>query len=54
MKEYKREYPLFSLCGLNCGLCPKYHTNGESKCPGCGGTDFTLKHPPCKVIRCNQ
>jgi hypothetical protein len=33
MKEYYRNYPLFSLCGLNCGLCPRYHTQGESKCP---------------------
>ena len=54
MKEYKREYPLFSLCGLNCGLCPRYHTNGTSKCPGCGGQDFESKHPACKVITCNK
>lgn len=54
MKEYKREYPLYSLCGLNCGLCPRYHTEGISKCPGCGGTDFHLKHPTCAVITCNQ
>jgi hypothetical protein len=53
MKEYKRDYPIFSLCGLNCGLCPRYHTDGASKCPGCGGTDFYLKHPSCKVINCN-
>lgn len=52
MKDYKREYPLFSLCGLNCGLCPRYHTNGTSKCPGCGGKDFFLKHPSCAVITC--
>jgi hypothetical protein len=39
MTEYKyaREYPLLSQCGLNCGLCPRYHTQGVSKCPGCGG-----------------
>ena len=54
MKEYKRAYPLFSLCGLNCGLCPRYRTEGESKCPGCGGEDFHLKHPTCAVITCNQ
>ncbi len=54
MKEYKREYPLFSLCGLNCGLCPRYHTEGESKCPGCGGEDFYLKHPTCSVITCSK
>ena len=54
MKEFKREYPLFSLCGLNCGLCPRYHTQGESKCPGCGGKDFNLKHPTCPVVTCNE
>ncbi|MDR1182141.1 MAG: DUF3795 domain-containing protein [Bacteroidales bacterium] len=37
MESYTRIYPLFSQCGLNCGLCPRYHTKGVSKCPGCGG-----------------
>lgn len=54
MREYKRNYPYFSLCGLACGLCPRYHTEGKSKCPGCGGTDFHLKHPTCAIITCNQ
>lgn len=54
MKEYSRAYPRFSLCGLNCGLCPRYHTDGTSKCPGCGGEDFHLKHPTCAVITCSQ
>ena len=54
MKEYKRDYPQFSLCGLNCGLCPRYYTSGSSKCPGCGGQDFHLKHPSCSVITCNS
>ncbi len=54
MEMYRREVPLFSLCGLNCGLCPRYHTDGTSKCPGCGGQDFHLKHPACAVITCNK
>ncbi len=54
MQEYKRLYPLFSLCGLNCALCPRYHTDGSSKCPGCGGPEFHLKHPACAVITCNK
>ena len=54
MEEYKRKYPLFSLCGLNCGLCPRYHTEGKSKCPGCGGKEFYEKHPSCSVINCNK
>lgn len=54
MKEYKRVFPAFSLCGLNCGLCPRYQMEGSSKCPGCGGADFHLKHPSCAVINCNR
>ena len=54
MAEYTRKHPCFSLCGLNCCLCPRYHTDGSSKCPGCGGIDFSLKHPSCAVITCNK
>lgn len=54
MKEDVRDYPLFSLCGLNCGLCPRYQSKSASKCPGCGGLDFSLKHPACAVISCNR
>jgi hypothetical protein len=54
VQVYKREYPFFALCGLNCGLCPRYHTAGDSRCPGCGGPDFHLKHPSCAVITCNK
>ena len=35
MKDFKREDLSFSLCGLNCGLCPM---NLNQYCPGCGGT----------------
>ncbi|HNX59126.1 MAG TPA: DUF3795 domain-containing protein [Spirochaetota bacterium] len=53
--EYKRRrYPLFSACGLNCGLCPGYHTDAASRCPGCGGVDFSSKHPACGVLSCCQ
>lgn len=54
MKAYNRNEPHFSLCGLNCALCPRYHTEGTSKCPGCGGEDFYLKHPTCAIITCNN
>lgn len=54
MKEYIREYPLFSLCGLNCGLCPRYQSEGTSRCPGCGGKDFHIQHPSCAVITCSK
>lgn len=53
--EYKlRNYPLFSACGLNCGLCPRYQMDGASKCPGCSGKGFLTKHPTCGVLSCNQ
>jgi len=53
MKQYTRETPQFSLCGLNCSLCPRYRTTGSSRCPGCGGEDFYEKHPSCGVISCS-
>ena len=49
-----RKYSLFSACGLNCGLCPRYYTDGDSKCPGCGGKNFSEKHPSCGVLSCSQ
>lgn len=51
-RENKREYPAFSACGLNCGLCPRYHTDGDSRCPGCLGENFYAKHPRCGVLSC--
>ena len=53
MAEYKvRKYPLFSACGLNCGLCPRYYTEGSSRCPGCGGEGFLETHCSCSIIPC--
>ena len=54
MEYAKREYPQFSACGLNCGLCPRHHTAGTSKCPCCSGNDFLAKHPKCGVLSCCQ
>ena len=51
--QYKlREYPEFSACGLNCGLCPRYYTNGPSRCPGCAGEGFTEGHCGCSILGC--
>ncbi|HNX13360.1 MAG TPA: DUF3795 domain-containing protein [Oscillospiraceae bacterium] len=47
-----REYPLFSACGLNCGLCPRFFTDGPSRCPGCGAEGFSQKHPSCGFLSC--
>jgi len=45
-------YPTIGVCGLDCGLCPRYYTVGASRCPGCYGPDFSNKHPSCSFITC--
>jgi hypothetical protein len=47
-----KKYPEIGVCGLDCGLCPRYYTIGSSRCPGCGGPDFLNKHPSCSFITC--
>ena len=54
MAPFVRNNPRFSLCGLNCCLCPRFNTDGISKCPGCGGKDFSNQHPTCAVATCNK
>ncbi len=51
MKQLKT-YPTIAVCGLDCGLCPRYYTVGPSRCPGCGGPSFSEKHPSCSFITC--
>ncbi len=48
----QKKYPTVACCGLDCGLCPRYHTEGPSKCPGCAGPTFFEKHPSCGKITC--
>ena len=45
MKRFVRNDPLFSLCGLNCGLCPM-KLGGH--CSGCG-----IEGRSCKIARCS-
>ena len=47
MKNFTRSDLLFSLCGLNCGLC-SMHLGGH--CPGCGGGEGNQS---CKIARCS-
>lgn len=47
MKNFKREDLLFSLCGLNCGLCPM---RLDGYCPGCGGG---VGNQGCRIARCS-
>jgi len=51
-KYLLKKYPIVGACGLNCGLCPRYYTEGTSRCPGCCGPDFWQKHPGCAFITC--
>ncbi len=50
--EQLKAYPAIGVCGLDCGLCPRYYTSGPSRCPGCGGPGFPEKHPSCSFITC--
>jgi len=53
MNKYPlKKHPVVGACGLNCGLCPRYHTEGASRCPGCCGPDFWQRHPGCGFITC--
>ncbi len=59
MRTYERENPLLSACGLNCGLCPRFYTEGSSRCAGCGGKHadgafFFETRPTCSVVTCNK
>lgn len=48
MKGFARKDLLFSLCGLNCGLCTM-HLGGH--CPGCGGG---AGNQGCAIARCSR
>jgi hypothetical protein len=53
LKKYPiKKYPTIGVCGLDCGLCPRYYTIGPSRCPECAGPDFFNKHPSCSFITC--
>ena len=47
-----KAYSAIGCCGIDCGLCPRFYTDGASRCPGCGGEDFESKHPPCSMLTC--
>lgn len=51
-KNPEKTYPTIGCCGLDCGLCPRFHTASSSKCPGCCGPNFFNKHPSCSYITC--
>lgn len=47
-----KKYSTIGCCGIDCGLCPRFYTKGDSVCPGCGGLNFRDKHPSCGFLTC--
>jgi hypothetical protein len=52
MTDKIKEYETIGCCGIDCGLCPRFYTIGESACWGCGGNKFKEKHPSCRYLTC--
>lgn len=52
MKDKIKKYETIGCCGIDCGLCPRFYTKGDSACPGCGGNSFKEKHPSCGIVPC--
>lgn len=52
MADKLKKYETIGCCGIDCGLCPRYFTKGESACSGCGGLNFKEKHPSCGFLTC--
>jgi len=52
MTEALKKFSTIGCCGIDCGLCPRFHTKGDSVCPGCGGLNFKEKHPSCGFVTC--
>jgi hypothetical protein len=46
----KLDYPEVGICGLSCLLCPRYHTDGKSRCGGCK-SEFRMS-AGCPFITC--
>jgi len=44
------QYPEIGICGLSCRLCPRYHTDGVSRCGGCKTESRT--RAGCTFITC--
>ena len=47
-----KKYSTIGCCGIDCGLCPRFHAKGDSACPGCGAINFKDKHPSCGFVTC--
>ena len=53
MINLEKKYPTIGCCGIDCGLCPRYYTEGKSRCPGCLGPKFLeVMGQTCSFISC--
>ncbi len=53
MNKTEKKYPTVGCCGIDCGLCPRYYTEGKSRCPGCLGPNFLeVMGQTCSFITC--
>ncbi len=52
LKHTVKKYPTIACCGIDCGLCPRFYTEGSSRCPGCAAEHFSEKHPSCGIVTC--
>lgn len=52
MTDKLKKNEVVGCCGIDCGLCPRFQTQSNSACPGCGGIDFKVKHPSCGFLTC--
>ena len=52
MTDKLKKFETIGCCGIDCGLCPRFHTKSDSACPGCGGLNFKDKHPSCGFLTC--
>lgn len=50
--EALKQYNTIGCCGIDCGLCPRFISQSKSACPGCGGDNFSEKHPSCGFLTC--
>ena len=51
IKQQNKIFPIVGCCGLDCGLCPRYYTEGKSKCNGCG-SEYSYAAVSCKIFKC--
>lgn len=47
-----RSHHTLGACGIDCSLCPRFQSNGSSKCPGCAIAGFYDRRPACAFLNC--